>query len=282
VIGERGCSRSERSVPVGGVAVTGTLIVADVDGTLVTNAGVPYPGVDRLLAMAARPGCGMALSSARPPWSLRRMAREMGPAVIGLSAFQGAMVQVRVGGPDRWHEVLAVPIDREVMGDLNDALDPTLARWWYTAESWTVSREDAAARAEARIVRGPWAAVDARPPIQPVLKLLAVGEPERVATAAPALQGVRSAVSKPEYLEIVSSDVDPDKGIGAIRAIHPDAERLVALGDAANDIGMLRAADLAFTFADGAPEVIAAATVVLPADRATAYRELVRFVDATT
>jgi len=258
--------------------VTDTLIVVDVDGTLVDNAGVTYPGLDRLLELSASPGYGMALASARPPWNLQRMARELGPSVTDISAFQGAMVQTR--SPDGWREVCSITIAPDVVRRLNDVVDPTLARWWYTAGSWTISREDDAAREEARIVGVPWSAVGSQPPVQPVLKLLAVGQPDRVAIAAPHMPGVRSAVSKPAYLEVVSSDVAPDKGIHLVRAMRPEVARLVAVGDGLNDIGMLRAADQSFTFADASPEVLSAATSVLPADRTRAYRELVALLKA--
>lgn len=256
------------------------MIIADVDGTLVDYSGTSYPGIEGLVDLASRPGYEMALASARPPWSLQGIARTLGRAVTALSAFQGAMVQTRSDGPDSWREVQAVPIDAAVVRDLEAVLDPSLARWWYTAHSWTVSRDDAAALTEARITGRRWSAVDQQPPAEPVFKLLAVGEPERVARAAPSVNGASCVVSKPQYLEVVSSNVGPDKGIEAMRMLHPPVVRLVALGDGLNDIGMLAAADLAFTFADAPPEVIAAATEVLPADRTRAYERLVCFLQA--
>jgi hydroxymethylpyrimidine pyrophosphatase-like HAD family hydrolase len=112
-----------------------------------------------------------------------------------------------------------------------------------------------------------------------VLKLLAVGEPERVAAAAETfVPGARAAVSKPFYLEIVADTVDADKGIARIRAAHPGAVRVVAFGDGPNDVGMLSAADVALTFADAPPEVRAVATTVLPAERPAAYDALVRLI----
>jgi hydroxymethylpyrimidine pyrophosphatase-like HAD family hydrolase len=261
--------------------VTETLIVADVDGTLVDDAGIAYPDLEQLRRLGAEPGHGIALASARPPWSVQRIAASLGPAVRWLSAFQGAIgrgLQARDGG---WRELWTVPIEADLVDELDVALDPELARWWYTAGTWTVSRVDDRARAESRIVDEPWTAVTARPPTEPVLKLLAVGEPARVAAAARTVTGARAAVSKPFYLEIVSGAVDADKGIGRLRALVPETGRVVALGDGPNDIGMLRAADLAFTFADAPDEVIEAASAVLSADRSRAYGELVQRLAAT-
>lgn len=251
-----------------------TLVVADVDGTLVDHRGIPYPGLTALTDLAARPGFELALASARPPWSLEQLAARLGPMVTGVSGFQGAIVQA-ADGPGGWRRLRTLPLAPQAVTALDDTLDRRLSRWWYTPREWYVSRDDAAARDEARVVGRPWSGVRDRPPDDdPVLKVMAVGDPDLVAAASPAHPGVRSAVSKPIYLEIVNAEIDPDKGIAALRAGRPDIARVIAVGDGANDIGMLRAADRGFTFADAPAALRHVATTVLPAARDRAFAQL--------
>jgi hydroxymethylpyrimidine pyrophosphatase-like HAD family hydrolase len=256
--------------------LTGTLIVADVDGTLVDGAGVPYAGALEFAARVQRAGGALALASARPPWSVARIAAWLGSSVTALVGFQGAIGQRRDGG-SRWCTLWSTPLHDEVVCGLDRRLDPALARWWYTADRWTISRVDDAARSEAAIVDAAWDAIETRPPTAAVLKLLAVGDPELVTRAAEVtIPGAASAISKPVYLEIVSDAVDRDKGLARLRAGLDGIRRTVALGDGPNDMGMLTAADLGCTFGDAPEDVRAVATVVLSPDRPTGYEELFR------
>jgi hydroxymethylpyrimidine pyrophosphatase-like HAD family hydrolase len=258
----------------------GVVVVADIDGTLVDAVGGFFATAEQIGHRVASHGGKLVLASARPPWSVARIAAVLGPAVSGIVALQGAAGQAREG--EGWRTLWTVPLDPAVVEAVDAALDPELARWWYTDDAWTVSREDPFAHAEAAIVGQRWTAVDRHPPAAPALKLLAVGEPERIAVAAAAeafVPGARAAVSKPFYLEVVADAVEVDKGIARVRAANPNAECVVALGDGPNDIGMLRAADIGFTFADAPPEVRAAATTVLPADRPAAYNALAGWIE---
>jgi Cof subfamily protein (haloacid dehalogenase superfamily) len=69
--------------------------------------------------------------------------------------------------------------------------------------------------------------------------------------------------SEPEYLEIMAAGVDKGSAFSSIEDHYGiPADEIMAVGDAENDIAMLRAAGLGVALANSAPEVRAAAHVV--------------------
>ena len=250
-----------------------TLVVADVDGTLVDARGALFGGVSALVEAITRGSASIALASARPPRSLRALAAGLGSSVRVLSACQGALVETRDPDPDRlkemsdWHLVRALSIQPLVVAALSAQLSERWAPWWYTADGWYVGRDDAAAQTEAEIIGFSWTAMEDGPPQAPVLKVLVVDDEagDEVRAVVDALPGVQTVVSKPAYNEILSAEVSPDKGLDIIRASNPDVEQIIAIGDGVNDIGMLLAADVSYTFSDAPAEVREVATEVLAA-----------------
>jgi Cof subfamily protein (haloacid dehalogenase superfamily) len=102
-------------------------------------------------------------------------------------------------------------------------------------------------------------------------KLLLIGDHEILAEHRVKLaaldDSVRLVFSKPHYLEIVAADVN--KGSALIRLaaqLGIPIEETVAVGDAANDAEMLRAAGLGIAVANARREAREAAQVVLETD----------------
>ena len=74
----------------------------------------------------------------------------------------------------------------------------------------------------------------------------------------------------------VSDVVGRDKGAALLLELErydDSTPHVVAIGDGRNDLGMFSVADIAVTFEDAAPEVRAAADIILPADRPVALRK---------
>ena len=72
--------------------------------------------------------------------------------------------------------------------------------------------------------------------------------------------GVRGQFSHPRYLELTARDVDKARGLAAAcAALDLSPAQLAAIGDAENDIAMLRMAGVAIAMGNATPAVIAAA-----------------------
>lgn len=100
------------------------------------------------------------------------------------------------------------------------------------------------------------------------VKMLVIADPPRIRQAyeeAVGLFGTRLeiAISKPRYLEVTHPDVN--KG-AALRYLMEYAgvprERVIAIGDALNDLSMIRAAGLGIAVANGDPKVLCEAGAV--------------------
>lgn len=101
-------------------------------------------------------------------------------------------------------------------------------------------------------------------------KLLLLGEHATLETHRPRLleldPNIEAMFSKPSYLEIVAAGVSKGKALSAlIGRLGLQVGETVAVGDAANDVSMLRAAGIGVAVANARPEARDAAGIVLSA-----------------
>src|SRR6185369_15684834 len=88
---------------------------------------------------------------------------------------------------------------------------------------------------------------------------------------------IECSTSQPRYIEVVSNEVQSDKGASFLRDIGgcgAEITRVIAIGDGMNDLGMFAQADLSITFEDASSSVRAAADVVLPSNRSLALEQV--------
>lgn len=109
-------------------------------------------------------------------------------------------------------------------------------------------------------------------------KLLIIGDHDLLEShlegLAAAAGEVRMVFSKPHYLEIVAGGVDKGSALTALAStLAIPIEETLAVGDAANDVEMLRAAGLGVAVANAREEARAAANVVLDSDSASGAME---------
>ncbi|PKL08791.1 MAG: hypothetical protein CVV51_07155 [Spirochaetae bacterium HGW-Spirochaetae-7] len=105
---------------------------------------------------------------------------------------------------------------------------------------------------------------------EPRSKLLSAGTPEQVAGIVQALRErfaglAEIVVSKPYFIEILPAGADKGEALSWVADIRgvPRSD-VMAIGDAGNDVGMLRWAGVGCAPADARPEAIAAARHVSP------------------
>lgn len=261
-----------------------SLLLTDVDGTLVDAAGRLWPETYGIVRAARAFGWTVALCSARPSWSICSLADQLGSAVEYAVSFQGALVSRRVVIGDRpfsnWKTLRRCLLGYEVAASIESLIRPDDSLWWYTETDWRVRSVNEAAKFESKVVRAAWTAVGLNHDHDPLLKILVVRveRPELLlaelnSTSLP----VMCSVSQTGYVEIVSSAVGGDKGASFLRSLERSGDsspHTVAIGDGTNDLGMFSVADIAVTFEDASAEVRAAADVILPKNRRIALQQL--------
>lgn len=269
--------------------MTRSLILADVDGTLVDAAGHLWHETYGIISAAEASSATVALCSARPAWSVRLLADRLGTGVHYAVSFQGAMVSSRMAfsgieSPDHWKTVQRCVLDLAVAPSIQTLIRPEDSLWYYTETDWRIRSVNDAAELEAKVIGATWTSVGLSGNEDPLLKILIVRaeQPEvLLVKLMSASLPITCSISQPGYIEVVSDTVDGDKGAGVLRELERCCGTLphtVAIGDGRNDLGMLAAADIAITFEDAASDVREAADLILPADRPSALRELSKLI----
>jgi HAD superfamily hydrolase (TIGR01484 family) len=226
-------------------------ICLDVDGTIVDPTGQLYPDAISLVGLRSVGGL-LGLCSARPLGSLRKLARRLG-AVDFLIGLQGAAASKLplAGEVPMW----SVPLDPSDVARINDiASNSAIEVWFYTYDAWYCGTRSIAVEREASII-------DLLPETGydidgPVLKAAYVcsdmrdtgilDDAERMLARYCSLQASRS---HPYMMEIVSVRAGHSKGADRLaEGLGIQQLRIAAVGDSHNDVGLLRAVELPFTF----------------------------------
>ena len=246
-------------------------LALDVDGTLLDPSHRLTPATVAAVRRARDAGLQIVLASGRSPTAMRdvMVALELdGPAV----AFNGAATFRLEGGA-------IVPLAETTLERDSAAEVLALAGahgidiGWFTLDGWRVAATGAGIAEEAELTGEPPIVTPDLPDGAPAphkLMCIAVTPEERARLAAmrdrlPA--GVTGVFSHPRYLEVIAPGVDKARAVTeACAALGLAPDELAAIGDAENDIGMLRAAGIAIAMGNAAPAVIAVADRVTGAN----------------
>ncbi|WP_201729486.1 Cof-type HAD-IIB family hydrolase [Acidocella sp. C78] len=220
------------------------LVIADVDGTLVTDDKRLTPATTQVVAALREAGIRFAITSGRPPRGMRMLSKPLG-IDTPLAGFNGGVMMA----PDFSQVVAAHDLDDGVIGRAVGLLDDHgLDAWVYTHDRWLV--RDGAAPHVARERR----TVAFAPEIvgrfdlaalHGVVKIVGVTDDEaRMTSCRDAArkafgEGVTADCSQPYYLDITSTRANKGAVVDAL-AEHlgiPHA-RIATIGDMPNDVAM--------------------------------------------
>lgn len=245
------------------------LLATDIDDTLLALDG-SLPEVNRAaLRRLHEKGVAIVFCSGRADVSIRAIASSILPLADDdyLISFNGA----RVVTADTRRVVTRQYIPPSSVALINSyARSQGLYLQGYLGDEFIVENKTAATEPYAEATKTTFRVVgdlaSALPDGSP--KLLVIGDHDRLAAHREKLLeldgALRIVFSKPHYLEIVAAGVN--KG-GALRRLIGQlgiqVDETVAVGDAANDADMLRAAGLGLAVANARPEAREAAAVVL-------------------
>ena len=243
-----------------------SLLLADVDGTLVTRDKVLTDRARNAVERLHQAGIRFAITSGRPP---KGMAMLVEPLAIDtpVAAFNGGMFV---------HPDLSIIEERELAPDVaKQALDIILKHgldaWVYSGSDWLVRDVNAPhVEREAFTVQfQPKAVPDFGSALEKAVKIVGVSDdPESVkaceADAHAALSGHASATrSQPYYLDVTHPDANKGSVAGTLSRVLGIAEEEIAtIGDQPNDVLMFERSGFSIAMGNASDEVKRQASAV--------------------
>jgi Cof subfamily protein (haloacid dehalogenase superfamily) len=240
------------------------LVIADVDGTLLTHDKAER--AVRAVRSLREAGVRFALTSGRPP---RGLAMLVEPLVIDTptAAFNGGMY-VR---PDL-SSIETLVVAPSVVASITRSLENLgLDVWIYRGIDWLVRRRDAPHVAdEQRTVRFPPAVVSTFDGLfDQVVKVVGVSDdPEALSRGLAEVHHqfpgeVSAARSQPYYLDVTHPEANKGRVVQRMcEFLAISAESVAAIGDMPNDVPMFRGAGFSIAMGHASEEVKHSATVV--------------------
>lgn len=243
------------------------LIAIDLDGTLLTSSKEVSAATSAILRQARREaGVAIVLATARAPRSVLgfHSLLELDTPII---AYNGALVYQ----PSEARAVLHKPISAELalsLGAFARGVYPEVRVSAEVLDVWYTDHHDpsyavaSTENSEPRIE--PLEAFLNRP----VTKLLLLGEPERVSGLREAVDSayrhqVAMVQTEGFLLQVMNATASKAQALRAVaREMHVPRERVMAIGDNANDVGMLQWAGIGVAMGNASPEAKAAADYI--------------------
>jgi Cof subfamily protein (haloacid dehalogenase superfamily) len=238
--------------------------VLDVDGTLLDPTHRITPATAAAVERARAAGLHVLLASGRSANAMREVLAELGtdgPAI----AFNGALTfRLQDGAIDPLAET---PLARNAAAE---AFELARARGievgWFALDHYRVAVRGPGVDEEERLTGEPPLVDPGLPDGAPLpFKLMCIapdldGTPGLHALRERLPPGVDGQFSHPRYLELIAPGVDKAGAVAAAcEALGLSPAQFAAIGDAENDIAMLRAAGVGIAMGNATPEVIAAA-----------------------
>lgn len=260
-----------------------SLLAFDLDGTLLGPRHEPLGSSVAAIAAARRLGVRVALASGRDPHSLRRIADRAGLDLDGLLLVgrNGSVVTDAATGEEIWSEPLPPDLLRRVADHVRGL--PVSVSIPAGPHLYVTDPDAPYVQTEARHSEQQVVVLDSLTQVPaPVTKVLCAAPPEELvevaaAIAAPFRQEMTWVFSAAFYFEGTLLGVD--KGSALVRVCEReglDLARVVAFGDQANDVRMLRTAGLGVAMGNAVPAAQEAADVVIGDHGTDAIARLLR------
>ena len=242
-----------------------SLVLSDVDGTLVTHDKVLTDRARQAVHRLRDAGIRFAITSGRPP---RGMEMFIEPLALDtpLAGFNGG-----VYATERLDIVAEKLLPNDVSATAYDIIcRQGLVPWVYSGGDWLVADLDGphVARESSTVGFSPTVATDVDASFANAVKIVGVSDDynavRRCTEAVHAALGDRASAtcSQPYYLDITNSDAN--KGAVAeylSQTLAIPAEQIATIGDGHNDVLMFRKSGLSIAMGNAADAVKAAASV---------------------
>ena len=251
------------------------LVAIDLDGTLLNDARQVSEQTARALSCLPERDVKVVIASARPPRSVREIYRRLRLDTWQIN-YNGAMIWDEPAGRVVFHQ----PMPSEVVRRIVDTARSHCASVLVSCEildKWYTDRVDENLVRRFATETAKLFAPDVIAPVdefctQPITKLLLLGEPATLAEVAEVVlrkhgQGISLIHSEPQLLQIMDSRAGKAPALRLVAEHYGVAmEQVMAIGDAVNDIEMLRASGVAVAMDNADPRVKEAARWVAPSN----------------
>jgi Cof subfamily protein (haloacid dehalogenase superfamily) len=257
------------------------VLLADVDGTLVTQQKVLTPDALAAARELRTAGITLALTSGRPP---RGMAMLIEPlALTGpIAGFNGGVFVNRDLSVIESH-----PLDPAVAREaLELILTAGLDAWVYTEDEWLIRNKDAphvaretwTVKFEARVVPE-----FAEKHLADAVKIVGISDDHdlvaKTETAVQKALGSRASAarSQPYYLDVTNPEANKGGVVRMLaRTMGIDPKEIATIGDMPNDVLMFKAGGLSIAMGNSSKEVQAEADAVTDTNEAEGFAKAVR------
>jgi Cof subfamily protein (haloacid dehalogenase superfamily) len=243
-----------------------SLVLADVDGTLVTAEKVLTTRAVAAVSALQAAGIAFAITSGRPP---RGMAMLIDPLALRtpVAGFNGAIL-VKPDMTIMAEHVLTADV---AGGAMEIILHHGMDAWVYSAKDWLVRDANAAhvAREQWTVKFAPTVVESFSDALGNAVKIVGVSDDHDLVTrcekdAQAALGAKASAArSQPYYLDVTHPDANKGTVVTTLsELLLVPANEIATIGDMPNDVLMFRKGGLSIAMGNASPEVQAQADLV--------------------
>jgi Cof subfamily protein (haloacid dehalogenase superfamily) len=242
------------------------LVVADVDGTLVTPDKILTPRARAAVRAIIEAGIGFTITSGRPPLGMKALIGEL-QLQDPITAFNGGLF-VRPDLSVIREHLVPSQVTQSVIDILTkDKLDV----WVYGDKDWYVrSRHGPHVDREEWTVKFPPTVVPTfEGLLERVVKIVGVSDDHdamaRCVTEVQQRFGqhVSAALSQPYYLDVTHPEANKGAVISALSALLTiPTTQIATIGDMPNDVLMFKCSGMSIAMGNASPEVQHAATFV--------------------
>ncbi|MFA9477881.1 Cof-type HAD-IIB family hydrolase [Phycisphaerales bacterium AB-hyl4] len=257
------------------------LIALDLDGTLLRSDKRLSVRCVRAIAEATAKGVHVVLASARPPRTVRELYHRLKLETLQIN-YNGALVHDALRKRNVRHTPMCHKLATSIVRYARK-LDPQVVVSIEILDKWYTDRVDDELKTETARQQGP----DFVGPLEaflhvPVTKLMLLAPPERLMPVGEAIRkkfGSQTSllISDRHLLQVVHPEVDKAAAVRWVAEQYGiDASEVMAIGDAPNDLGMLRDAGLGVAVGNAWPTVREAADVIVSENDKDGVAEAIR------
>jgi Cof subfamily protein (haloacid dehalogenase superfamily) len=246
------------------------LIAIDLDGTLLNDSKQISAQTIGALREVARRGVKVVIASARPPRSVRHIYNQLGLDTWQIN-YNGALIWDEPAKRIIFHQPMACDLVRGLIDSARARFDSVLItceildRWYtdrfdqtYTTETGRLFKPDVIAPLDEFCN-------------QPITKLLLLGEKRMIDDLECLLAGATDSVTvvrtDPELLQIMDKNVSKGAALQIVAEHYQiPLQNMMAIGDAPNDVGILKIAGIGVAVNNAADIVKDAADWIAPSN----------------
>jgi Cof subfamily protein (haloacid dehalogenase superfamily) len=236
------------------------LLIADVDGTLVTRSKALTPGTCDAVARLRAAGVDFTITSGRPPRGMAMLIAPLG-LTAPVAAFNGGMYVKADLTTVLAQRTIPPPVARQAIDSL---LQAGLDVWVYQGADWFISKPEVprVARERSNVGFDPIVIPDLHAVLDAPVKIVGVSQDPALVARCEAELGARlgaeasAARSTPFYLDITHPEANKGMVVReASRLLRLPLEQIATIGDMDNDVPMLSIAGLGIAMGNASAEV---------------------------